>query len=211
MTLDGTDESDLLLGSDLADVLAGNGGNDIILGFGGNDLISTGAGLNHVRAGAGDDRIVLESAGAPSDGFVDMVDGGAGRDVLAVAFGGDLVADVLGQVDLRGIEALDMDNGQANSLTLTLEDLIGLSAEADTELEALLGAILPESLTILGDGADTLTLLGGAAGDFVDTETSVTTAQGTTLDIYTYVDGGEVLATLAVDSDVAVTTATAVA
>lgn len=210
MTLNGTERSDLLLGSDFADVLAGNGGNDIILGFGGDDLITTGTGLNHVRAGAGNDRIVLESAGAPAGGFSDFIDGGTGRDVLAVAFGDDLTA-TLPLIDLRGIEAIDMTNGAANRLELTLADVLGLSDEADSELEALLGAALPESLTVYGDNEDSLVLTNDSEGGFVDTGTSVIDSDGTTLGIYTYVNGGEVLATLAVDSDVAVTVAPSVA
>ncbi len=211
LSLDGTDESDLLFGSDFADVLAGNGGNDIILGFGGDDLISTGSGLNHVHAGAGDDRILLQSAEAPADGFRNVVNGGSGRDVLEVSFGGDINTKVLALIDLSGVEALDVDNGAANSLTLTLEDIFGLSDEADAELEALLGAALPQSASIYGDNADTVTLSSGSEGAFVDTGTSVTDTAGNTLDIYTYVNGGDVLATLAVDSDVAVTVAPATA
>jgi len=211
VSLVGTDESDLLFGSDEADVLAGNGGNDVILGFGGDDLIATGAGLTHVRAGAGDDRVVLEATGAPAAGFATVIDGGLGRDVLEIAFGGDLNMGLLDLVDLSGIEALDLGNGAANSLVLSLEDIFGLSNEADTELEALLGAPLPDSLTIHGDSSDTLTLTSGADGTVVDTGTSVTDAEGTTLDIYTYVNGGDVLATLAVESDVAVAAAPAAA
>ena len=210
MTLFGTEVSDLLLGSDFADLLAGNGGNDIILGFGGDDTISTGTGLDHVRAGAGNDRIVLDSAEAPANGFANLVDGGAGRDVLAVSFGGDLTT-ILPLVDLSGIEAIDMENGVTNTLDLTLEDVLSLSDEADTELEALLGAALPESLTVYGDDSDTLTLVNGTKGTFIDTEDTVTDGDGTTFDIYTYVDGGAVLATLAVDSDIAVSVAPSIA
>jgi hypothetical protein len=161
-----------------------------------------------VRAGAGNDRISLDSVEAPPAGFTNTIDGGSGRDVLEIGFGGDLTA-ALTLVDLRGIEAIDMDNGQANQFSLTLEDVLGVSDEADTELEALLGAALSESFSVYGDTSDTLTLVDGSSGDFVRSEDPVADGAGTTFDVYTYVSGGEVLATIAVDSEVAVTVAPA--
>ena len=204
-TLTGTDGSDLLFGSDRNDVLNGGEGNDILLGFGGDDRLRTGGGLDVVRAGAGDDRIIVDRSDAPDGAAQESLRGGSGRDVLAVAFGGDLNDRLLDLVDLRGVEAVDMDNGKANALSLSLEDVLAFSNEADTLLETLLGEPLPESLTVIGDAKDSLELVAGETGAFVDTGTSVTDPDGNSLSVFRYVKGSEVLATLAVDADVTVT------
>ena len=98
-----------------------------------------------------------------------------------------------------------MDNGKANALSLSLEDVLAFSNEADTLLETLLGEPLPESLTVIGDAKDSLELVAGETGAFVDTGTSVTDPDGNSLSVFRYVKGSEVLATLAVDADVTVT------
>ena len=205
LNIAGDTGSDLLFGSDQSDTLAGNGGNDIIFAFGGDDTVSPGSGIDIVNAGSGDDRIIVSSADAPSGGLREIIDAGLGRDVLDIDLAGDLSLDVLPLFDLAGIEAIDMDNGQANDLTLSLDDILTLSDEADTELETLLGETLPESATIYGDTADGITLVNGASGTFADTGNNVTDSDGNTLDIFQYSSGSDVLATLAVDSDVAVT------
>jgi hypothetical protein len=103
-------------------------------------------------------------------------------------------------VDLRGIEAIDMQNGQANTLRLALSDVIGMSQESDTDLEALLGGAVALGRTILGDATDTLVLEGARkTGTTAD-------ASGNTFDIYSFEGGSDVLATLAVDADMAVST-----
>jgi len=206
-TLIGTDGSDLLFGSDLADNFSGKGGNDVLLGFGGDDLLRTGAGLDTVLAGAGNDRIVVDSWDAPSGGLRETIDGGAGRDVLAVEGAGNVGTGLLAMIDLSGVEAIDMDNGVANTLSLTLTDVMSISDEADSELEGLLARALPESLTIYGDGADSVTLVAGADGAFVATGETVVDGDGNSLAVFQYVGSSDVLATLAVDSDVSVTLA----
>jgi VCBS repeat-containing protein len=198
-TLTGTEGSDLLFGSDLADDLRGGAGNDILLGFGGNDTIRPGAGIDTVLAGAGDDRVILSAAGDAGG----RLDGGEGRDTLEIGFGGDLNAGLLDLVDLRGIEAIDMTNGQANALRLTLADVLGMSDGTDTEIETLLGGLVPNARTILGDAGDTLLLEGAQR---IGTATD---GAGTTFDLYSFASGSDVLATLAVDADVAVTTQSA--
>jgi VCBS repeat-containing protein len=198
-TLTGTDGSDLLFGSDLGDVLAGGAGNDILLGFGGNDVIRPGAGRDTVLAGAGDDRIVVTAAETALTAG-GLLDGGTGRDTLDIDFAGDVNAGLLDLVDLRGIEVIDMANGQANTLRLTLSDVLGMSTESDRELEALLGTAVPFGRTILGDAGDTLVLEGARkTGTIAD-------ASGNTFDIYAFEGGSDVLATLAVDADMAVST-----
>ena len=200
-TLAGSNQSDLLLGSDADDTLTSGGGNDLLVGYDGDDVLDVGTGANIVLAGGGDDRIIVSDPNA-----LNSLDGGDGRDVIELANGGDLNADVLPMLDLAGIEAIDMENGSDNALALTLTDILNLSDDADTELEALLSAALPDSATIYGDSGDTLELTNGATGGFaVSADTPVVSDGSNTLNIYQYVDGGTVLATLAVDADVAVT------
>lgn len=200
-TLAGSDQSDLLLGSDAGDTITGGGGNDLMVAYDGDDILNGGAGANIILAGAGDDRLIVSGPDALSS-----LDGGGGRDILELTDGGDLNSDVLPMLDLAGIEAIDMDNGNDNALALTLTDILNLSDDADTELEALLSAALPDSATIYGNSGDTLELTNGASGGFVQSVDNPTISDGSnTLNIYQYVDGGTVLATLAVDADVAVT------
>ena len=202
-TVTGTAGSDLLLGSDMADDITGGPGNDILLGFGGNDVLRPGAGIDTVLAGDGDDRIVVAAAETLPASGAERLDGGAGRDTLDIDFAGDVNAGLLDLVDLSGIEVIDMQNGQANTLRLTLSDVLGLSDESDSELEALLGGAIPSARTILGDATDSLVLEGAQkTGTIVD-------ASGNTFDIYSFEGGSDVLATLAVDADMAVSTQTA--
>ncbi|WP_299955592.1 Ig-like domain-containing protein [uncultured Roseobacter sp.] len=196
----GLDAADLLFGSDLADDIAGGAGSDLILGFDGADTLDGGADADIVLAGGGDD--VLRVSEAPGAG-VELLDGGAGRDVLEIGVGGNLTDDLIPSLDIRDIEAIDMENGQANSLALTLEDVIDMSSTSDSQLEALLDAALPESAVIYGDATDSLTLVSGPEGGFQKvSDTPVADGNGNTLDIYAYVEGGNVLATLGVDSDI---------
>ncbi|MEP3845682.1 MAG: Ig-like domain-containing protein [Paracoccaceae bacterium] len=201
----GSDQSDLIFGSDQADTLGGLAGTDLIFGFAGDDTLSSDGGLDHLYAGADNDLINLSNVQSVAAGQITEIDGGTGRDRLAFSDGGD-INDALDLIDLSGIEALDIENGAANTLELSLSDILAFSDEADTELETLLNDALPESASVYGDSSDQLNLLNDATGQFVDTETSVTDANGTTLNVYQFVGGGDVLATLAVDSDVTVTT-----
>jgi VCBS repeat-containing protein len=199
-TLTGTAGSDLLFGSDMADDLTGGPGNDILLGFGGNDVIRPGAGIDTVIAGAGDDRIVVATAETASATGRERLDGGAGRDTLDIDFGGDVNTGLLDLIDLSGIEVIDMRNGQANALRLTLSDVLGMSDETDTTVEALLGAVVANARTILGDATDTIVL------DGAQKMGTVADDAGNSFDIYSFSGGSDVLATLAVDVDVTVST-----
>jgi VCBS repeat-containing protein len=199
-TLTGTGGSDLLFGSDAGDDLTGGAGNDILVGFGGNDVIRPGAGIDTVRAGAGNDRIVVAAVEtAPAQG-TERLDGGAGRDTLDVDFAGNVNTGLVDLVDLRGIEVIDMQNGQSNALRLTLSDVLGLSDETDSAIGALLGGAVPNARTILGDSTDTLVLEGARKTG------TVADGAGNSFDIYRFEGGSDVLATLAVDADVTVAT-----
>uniref|UniRef100_UPI00101AD53B Ig-like domain-containing protein n=1 Tax=Roseovarius nitratireducens TaxID=2044597 RepID=UPI00101AD53B len=196
-----SDGADLLLGGAAADTLDGGLGDDLLIGGGGNDSLLGGGGNDRMFGGANDDLITL---GAPA-GTV-LADGGTGRDTLRFDMAGDLTSDVLPTLTINDIEALDMENGQVNSLSLTLADIEGLSSERDTDLEALLGGALadPDSATVYGDPGDSLELT-NPDGNIVRNPagTGPVTDNGTTFDIYQFFDGSNtLLATLAVDDDV---------
>ncbi|WP_298836631.1 Ig-like domain-containing protein [uncultured Roseobacter sp.] len=199
-SLTGLDGDDLLFGSNEDDTVNAGAGNDVILTFDGDDTINAGAGDDTVLAGAGDDRIIATEMPAGND----VVRGGAGRDVFEAD-----VADItalLAATELSGIEAIDMDNGRSDTLALSLTDIVSLSDTADTELEALLDAALPESVTIYGNSGDRVDVSTGSGESLLAASAGpVTDAGGNQFTIYEYVDsGGEVLATLAVESEVAV-------
>ncbi|WP_300034477.1 Ig-like domain-containing protein [uncultured Roseobacter sp.] len=196
----GLNDADLLFGSDADDTINGGAGDDVILAYDGDDIINAGAGDDTVLAGDGDDRITASEMPVGTD----VVRGGVGRDVFAAD-----VADItalLAATDLSGIEAIDMDNGRADALELDLADIVSLSDTPDTDLEALLGAALPESVTIYGETGDTLNVTTGAGESLWDAGLgTVTDGSGEQFTIYEYVDsGGEILATLAVGIDVGV-------
>lgn len=202
-TVTGLGGDDLLFGSDLADAVSGGAGDDVILGFDGADTLDGGAGADTVLAGAGDDLLRVTEA---ADTGQDLIDGGQGRDVLQIDLGGNLSEELIPSLDLRNIEAIDIDNNAANVLEITLADVVDLSSTGDSELEALLDQALPESAIIYGDQSDSLLLLGSGEGGFQKvSDTPIDDGKGNMLDIYSYVEGGNVLATLGVDTDIDVT------
>lgn len=206
-TLSGQDGADLLFGSDAGDRIEGGAGDDAILGFDGDDTLDGGAGDDVVLAGDGDD--MLRVADVPQAG--ELLDGGAGRDVLHIDLGGNVSDELIPMLELRDIEAIDLDNAQANALEISLEDVIELSSTSDSELETLLDQALPESAVIYGDASDSLVLLSGEGGGFQKiSEAPVPDGKGNMLDIYSYIEGGNVLATLGVDTEIEVTGAVTV-
>lgn len=75
-TLSGGAGDDILYGGDGNDYLFGGDGNDHLYGGAGNDFLDGGAGNNHLYGGDGNDVLVFH------DG--DVIDGGAGTDILLV-------------------------------------------------------------------------------------------------------------------------------
>ncbi|WP_370400435.1 Ig-like domain-containing protein [Sulfitobacter sp. JB4-11] len=195
-TLVGMAESDLLFGSEQADQISGVQGNDLILGYGGDDTLDGGLGQDTVIAGDGDDTILLADAPTQTG---ERIDGGAGRDVLEISVDGA----VLPLLDLSGIEAIDIDNAQANSLNLvTLSDVFDLSGPGNQEIADLLGVSAAANVSIYADGGDTVTLENTATTEYERAEgVTVTDDNGNELDIYQYFGSGTLLATLAIDAE----------
>ena len=201
-TIVGSGASELLLGGDDDDVIAGGGGNDILLGYGGNDTLEGGGGADVIKAGEGDDLIRVAEMTEPGD----VIDGGLGRDVLAIDAVGE-INSLLGALEFSGIEALDMTNGQIDNLALTLDEVIDFSDEDDTVLQDLLGAAFDNTRSFLGDVGDTFTIDGQGIYSF-EKNGIETDADGNSFEIYAFsIGGGNPLATLGVDTDIEVTTA----
>jgi VCBS repeat-containing protein len=139
-----------------------------------------------------------------------IVNGFSGVDTAAFTAG---PADPFGTVDLRGIEVLDLTNGAADDVTVTLDDLLAMSDEADTRLQALLGDPVDAAggvyRTILGEAGDTIRLAqteGVDVGILPDGEGQAGGSYGghTDVSVWQFTDSGtgEVLARLAIDDDV---------
>ncbi|MDW4496598.1 VCBS domain-containing protein [Sulfitobacter sp. D35] len=207
VTATGSTGADLLLGGYEDDLIDGSDGADILLGFAGDDTLQGGAGADSVFGGDGDDRLL---AAADPGGGTDLIDGGAGQDTLAFTDAGNL-DDLMPVLDINDIEALDMANGLSNSLTISGDDIFALSSGPSETLEDLLDRALPDSAIIYGDAQDSLTLQNTATGSFRrGSDAPVPDGEGQSLAIYEFVDGGgNVLATLGVDDDIAVTVAPA--
>ena len=194
--LTGTDGADLLLGSNLADTINGGAGADKIFGFTGNDSLN---------GGVGDDLISFSGSAAVG------LDGGAGRDVLSLLFSG---AVDLQSLNATSIEAVDLTNDTAQHLEMSLEDLNAIFDTGDIDLNTVLDANTPSlsyvhtsTLTVLGDSSDSLTISGVNEGQaFQDTLIDVTATTGETLSIWqiTTIGSNDVLATLGIDTDIAV-------
>ena len=98
-----------------------------------------------------------------------------------------------------------MANSLTNDLSLSYGDLVNFSTEAHSELEALIGSALPESFVVVGETGDKVTLEKGGPGVFQASSVApVVDGDGNTLDVYEYVDGASLLATVAVSDDVVV-------
>ncbi|EAQ10992.1 FecR family protein [Maritimibacter alkaliphilus HTCC2654] len=171
---------------DAAQTLTGTDKSDLLLGSDEDDVLS---------GGAGDDILI-------GFGGTDVFDGGAGRDLLELATGA--ASDLIETLSGSDIEAISLSNGLADTLFLDVTDVINLSSTADTDLELLLNAALGESATILGETGDVITLLPDGPGAWQAVQSGVADGQGNTLDIYQFVEGGVVMATLGIDDDVTV-------
>ena len=175
----GTTGADNFTGTSAADVMIGGQGDDTLVGNGGVDSL---------RGGLGNDILGI------SDDTFRRVDGGpstsTGRDTLRLdgAFGLDLTSTNTGTADndlrIQGIEQIDMDNGQANTLKLDLRDVLNMSDNTNT-------------LRVLGDTNDSATI------DFLSPANAVSTSTvidgSTTFTQYT-ISG--ISLTLLVDQDI---------
>ncbi|WP_425093692.1 Ig-like domain-containing protein [Tropicimonas sp. S265A] len=136
--------------------------------------------------------------------------GTGSRSVVELTQAGDLT-EALGALSASSnIEVVDMDNEQDNTLTLFGFDVLGLSERPDALLEALLGDLPGKAVTVYGDPGDTVTLVSSNSGTFdAAPDAALDDGAGNTLALYNLSDANSVLATVAVDAEVAVALASA--
>jgi hypothetical protein len=130
----GTASAERFVGGLGNDTFAGNGGADAFDGGAGNDLIRVGAlGFQRADGGGNDDRLLFEAAV------------GAAIDLTNVS------------ARIQGIEQLDFTNGLANTISIEARDVLALHVRND-DAGGVSG--LDNAVKILGDGADTVDLIG---------------------------------------------------
>jgi hypothetical protein len=176
-------------------------GAEFFFGGAGNDRLDGRGGADRFRAGSGDDIIRI------ANDDVVFIDAGLGQDTVALsATGITFDARDWSNAELSGVEAFDLTGTGDNTLILEASDMFHFSTTGNTAFSA---AASHNSLVVLGNAGDTLELIeftsSGAGWDL--TASNKTLAGGTngTFDLYNLVDGdGDVLASVAVDSDVSV-------
>jgi Ca2+-binding RTX toxin-like protein len=157
----------LITGGAGDDTKNGTTAAEIINGAQGNDTLSGGGGHDAIEGGSGNDHISV------ADNTFNHVDGGGGFDTLSLDYGGaidfaniDGNAKTVDHGKITSIELIDVDNGQANALTLHLADVLDIAPQ-----DANLGgkASLDNVLQIDGNVGDSLKLFTGDGWDAGDT------------------------------------------
>ena len=112
-------------GNPLANQITGNSGANAIDGAGGDDSLDGGGGADTVFGGGGRDSLVYDSADVGADG-------GPGVDTLIID-GAGVTLDLTALADgvLAGIERIDLTGAGANTLGLSLGDVLDLSDTSD--------------------------------------------------------------------------------
>ena len=155
--IDGTEDSDLILGKNGNNIVMGFGGDDVIFEDGGNDIIDAGDGNDLVYAGADND-LVFGSAGD------DVIYAGLGDDVIFGGDGDDAIFAEGGNDIVFGGAGNDLISGGWGSDVLSGDDgddqIFGESG-----YDALFGGNGDDELFGMGD-ADYLN--GGAGNDLLD-------------------------------------------
>ena len=175
----GTTGNDTLIGTASAETLIGNLGDDTLVGNGGADVL---------RGGMGDDRIEI------SDASFKKIDGGGGQDTLALSGAFNLDLTGISNLLLESIEAIDLNDADANALTLNPEDLFDLSETDNDQVSTSLGGPTINSIVIRGGASDSVTLEDlpaghpNAAGFWQLTSIGVTIG-AETFDVYTFDEG----------------------
>ena len=113
----GTSDDDVLRGTSSEEIFEAGDGNDLLIGFGGADVFRGGAGVDQIKV--------------PDLNF-GSIDGGTGTDILHLD-GKDLNLDLASVGDtIQGIETICIYGRGDNTLSLTADSVINLSATSNT-------------------------------------------------------------------------------
>jgi len=138
---EGDASGNILTGTTGNDRLYGYAGNDTLNGGDGNDLLRGGAGADILNGGNGNDTLIYDANDT-------SIDGGAGTDTLVIASGTGPVLNLNTVTNIHNIERIDLGTGDAGrQITLT-------------EAGVLRATDSNHTLTILGDGNDSVTMTG---------------------------------------------------
>lgn len=155
------------------------------------DAVSNGAGWSNrfdIRTGDGDDRLVFEGA---SNGLSELYfDGGEGTDTLHLTGPGQSFDLTSGQIQLAGVERVDISGAGDATLTVSEDLFDGLASFTNSLTNTA------DTLVVDGDAGDTVDLVGN---DWSQVDTAE--IDGQSYAIYEHTDGMRVAA----DSDVQVT------
>jgi len=169
--------NDTLVGGEGSDVLGGDDGDDNVLGSAGNDTLYGWAGDDYLGGGDGDDTLVGDAGfkdkmfgGNGDDRIFDNdgvlgAHGGAGDDLIAVAFATDSTTRSDGKISGgAGNDAIfvDMDNSKF-FLNMRADDIEAAKTDGNDYVE--LRGVYANAVVAMGGGDDYF--VGGAGGDNV--------------------------------------------
>ena len=182
-------------GTSAADTQTGTSGRDVMIGAGGDDTLIGNGGMDTLKAGSGNDAVIV------GDLAFLQVDGGAGQDTLSF--------DMTGLIDLRninnarisGFEVLDIKDGKANSLSVSIDDVFAMNGDGNAVLETALSVQLPNSVLIDTDTGETVELDGTTTGSWVKNVSASSTVSGYDVFEYSHTGSLDVLATVGVDEN----------
>ncbi|MDR4466348.1 MAG: hypothetical protein MRJ66_19005 [Nitrospira sp.] len=223
ITINGTDNDDVVVGTAGDDGIDAGSGNDTVYGNAGNDLILAGPGVDLVTGDEGDDRLFGGSGGDYIYGGTgadtingeddnDVIMGDAGNDTLAGGKGNDILNGGAGADQLSGgegddtlyIDAADTSiNGGAgyDIVSVVGTDAVIVDATA-AEVEFVAGGSGNDVLTAAGSGSGATFyggdgddhLTGGNGNDVLDGQAGADTlAGGLGNDVLNGAEGDDVL------------------
>ncbi len=188
----GSNYVDTITGNSSANFIDGQQGDDILIGGGGADTILGGAGSDLLRVADADFGLIDGGSSVGSNannGNILKLDGGFNLDLTAKA-----------NTAIKNIQAIDLTNGQANVLSLDLSDVFDMTAFPLNPLFATTHAP-GHTLVIGGESADIVNLssVGGSGSWQLISSSAVTSPNPGNYNIYDYVSGGQVIASVAIE------------
>lgn len=139
--INGGEGNDRIDGGEGNDIINGGAGNDVLLGGNGDDNLIDGDGSDTFNGGGGNDTISISGA------VFSSINGGEGDDTLFINGGFDFDLSLIDDTKITSIENIDLNNGEANTLSLSYDDLLSLNGSG--------------TLFIQGDNQDSVAVGGG--------------------------------------------------